>query len=74
MIDRVIIYPEIQHGKPIIKGTRIPIIRILGGMSGGMSKEEIMCEYNIGEADVFAALEYASALIETEQFHPLPKY
>ena len=33
-----------------------------------------MREYNLSEEDVSAALEYASDLIETEQFHPLPKY
>ena len=27
---RVIIDPEIRHGKPIIKGTRVPIEVILG--------------------------------------------
>lgn len=60
MTDRVIIDPAIQHGKPIIKGTRVPITRISGGLSGGMSKEAIPREYQLREEDISAALEYAS--------------
>ena len=59
MNDRIIIDPEIQHGKPIIKGTRVPVSRIIGGLAGGMTKEEIMQEYEISEEDIRAALLYA---------------
>ncbi len=72
MKDHIIIDPEIQHGKPIIKGTRIPISRIIGGLAGGMTKEEIMQEYEISEEDIRAALLYANELIEEEEFYPLP--
>jgi uncharacterized protein (DUF433 family) len=41
MNDRVVIDPAIQHGKPVIRGTRVPIVRIIGGLAGGMSIEEI---------------------------------
>jgi uncharacterized protein (DUF433 family) len=72
MNNRIVIDPEIQHGKPIIKGTRIPVSRIIGGFAGGMTKEEIMQEYEISEDDIRAALLYANELIEEEEFHPLP--
>jgi uncharacterized protein (DUF433 family) len=72
MNDRVIIDPEIQHGKPIIRGTRVPVTRIIGGLAGGMTKEEIIREYEVSEEDVLAALSYATEIIETEYFHPLP--
>ena len=72
MEKKVIIDPSIQHGKPIIKGTRLPITRIIGGLAGGMSKEEIIKEYEITEEDIKAALDYANELIEKEEFHPLP--
>ena len=73
MNDRVIIDPDIQHGKPVIKGTRVSVARIIGGLAGGMTKEEIMQEYEIDEEDIRAALIYAGELIEKEEFHPLPK-
>jgi uncharacterized protein (DUF433 family) len=72
MEDRVIIDPAIQHGKPVIRGTRVPIARILGGLAGGMTVEEVVREYVVTEGDVRAALEYASRLIEREVHHPLP--
>jgi uncharacterized protein (DUF433 family) len=60
MNDRIVIDPEIQHGKPIIRGTRVPVDRIIGGLSGGMTIEEVMREYDIDREDVQAALEYAA--------------
>ena len=38
MNDRIVIDPKIQHGKPVILGTRVPVTRIVGGIAGGMSK------------------------------------
>ena len=73
MNDRIIIDSHIQHGKPVIKGTRIPVTRIIGELAGGMTKEEIMLEYEVTEEDIRAALTYASELIENEEFHPLPE-
>jgi len=72
MSNRIAIDPEIQHGKPVIRGTRVPVVRILGGLAGGMTVEEITKEYDITEADVRAALEYANQLVEQEEHHPLP--
>jgi len=72
MNERIIIDPEIQHGKPVIRGTRVPIVRIIGGLAGGMTIEEIMREYEVTEEDIRAALHYATELIEAEEFHPLP--
>jgi uncharacterized protein (DUF433 family) len=72
MNERIVIDPEIQHGKPVIRGTRVPITRILGGLAGGMTQKEIMREYGVNEEDILAALGYASEIIESEEFHPLP--
>lgn len=72
MNERIIIDPEIQHGKPVIRGTRVPITRIVGGLAGGMTKEDIMKEYELSEEDILAALRYATELIEKEEFHSLP--
>ena len=72
MDERIVIDPEIQHGKPVIRGTRVPVTRIIGGLAGGMTREEIMREYEVTEDDIRAALGYAAELIETEEFHPLP--
>ena len=72
MHERIAIDLSIQHGKPVIKGTRVPIVRILGGLSGGMSVEAICHEYGVTPDDVHAALQYATELINLEEVHPLP--
>ena len=59
MNERIVIEPEIQHGKPVIRGTCVPVARIVGGLAGGMTKEEIIREYEVAAEDVFAALNYA---------------
>ena len=72
MNKRIVIDPQIQHGKPVIRGTRVPVSRIVGGLAGGMSREEIMKEYEVTNEDIQAALDFAAELIDSEEFHPLP--
>ena len=72
MSDRIVIDPDVQHGKPVVRGTRVPVSRIIGGLAGGMTYLEIMQEYDVTQEDISAALDYAAELIEAEEFHPLP--
>ncbi len=65
--DRVIIDPEIRHGKPIIKGTRVPVDVILGSLAGGMEIQEIADEYGIDKKDMQAAIEYAAKIVAKEE-------
>ena len=70
--DRIVIDPAIQHGKPVIRGTRLPVARILGGLAGGMSYEELQQEYDVTIEDIRAAIRYAGQLVDQETHHPLP--
>ena len=72
MNKRIVIDPQIQHGKPVIRGTRVPVSRIVGGLAGDMSREEIMKEYEVTNEDIQAALDFAAELIDSEEFHALP--
>lgn len=72
MKSHVVMDPEIQHGKPVIFGTRVPVVRIVGGLAGGMTVEQVIREYEVTEDDVRAALAYATKLIDEEEHHPLP--
>lgn len=56
--------PEIMGGKPVIKGRRIPVSLIIGKLAGGMSREELLDEYDLTEEQVCTALNYAEQLIE----------
>ena len=72
MNERIVIDPRIRHGKPVIQGTRVPVTRIVGGLAGGMTFEEIQKEYGITPEDIRAALEFAAEIIEQEEHHTLP--
>jgi uncharacterized protein (DUF433 family) len=72
MKDRIVIEANVHHGKPVIRGTRVPVVRLLGGLVGGLSIDQVAAEYGVTEADVRAALTYASELIEQDEHHPLP--
>ena len=70
--DRIVIDPAICHGKPVIKGTRMPVSLIVGGLAGGMSFEETQREYDLSLEDIRAALKFVGELAEQESFHALP--
>ena len=65
--DKIVIDPEIRHGKPVIRGARVPVDIILGSIAGGMSIEEVAKEYGIKKEDVLAAIKYAAKLISKEE-------
>ena len=70
--DRTLIDPKLCHGKPIIRGTRVPVAIVLGSLAGGMSFEEVQREHSISIENIRAAIGYANALVAREQHHPLP--
>lgn len=64
---RITVDPKVRFGKPVIKGTRVPVDIVVGKLAGGMSVEEVAREYGITEEDVRAALQYAAYLLSTEE-------
>lgn len=74
LIDRVEINPKIMVGKPVIKGTRIPVELILKMLSQGMSVKEILVEYpHLTKEDIQACLAYATQALEVEEVLPLER-
>jgi uncharacterized protein (DUF433 family) len=71
--DRIVITPDIHHGDPCIKGTRVPVAVILGSLADGMSAEEIVEAYpQLAFEDIGAALAYAAELVHHDVLVPLP--
>ena len=68
---RIIIDTKVQQGKSVIRGTRVPVARIMAELAGGMTIEDVVSEYSITREDVAAALAYAADLLEADQFYPL---
>ena len=70
--DRIIIDPRILTGKPVIKGTRIPVELVLKRLSQDLDMKTIFEAYpHLTEADIKACLAYAEALVEGEEIYPL---
>ncbi len=72
MNDRLVIDPKICHGKPVIRGTRLPVSIVVGSLAGGMTFEDVQREYGISGDGIRAALKLAGELVEQEEHHPLP--
>lgn len=66
IFPHIIIDPNVQFGKPVIKGTRVPVEVIVGHVAAGNTTAEIMAEYGIEEKDIQAALKYAAKVIGEE--------
>jgi uncharacterized protein (DUF433 family) len=64
-MDRIELNPRVCNGKPLIKGTRIPVSVILEQIAGGESWDILLHEYpELEKEDIHAALLYASASID----------
>ncbi|MFH0802796.1 MAG: DUF433 domain-containing protein [bacterium] len=63
----IVIQESICFGKPIIKGTRVPVALILGKLAGGMTYEEAMSEYDLTRENILAVLDYAARHISEEE-------
>ncbi len=71
--DQIVIDPDLHHGAPCIRGTRIPVAMIVGSLADGMTLEEIQKEYpQLTPQYMLAALAYAADVIHHEILLPLP--
>ena len=59
--DRIVIEPDLHHGEPCIRGTRIPVSVILGSLADNMTYAEIQQAYpQLQTEDIRASLAYAA--------------
>ena len=68
MHERIEINPRVHHGQPVIKGTRVPITRILAEVAAGTSFENIQQQYDVAPEDIRAAVSFANELVEQQAF------
>ncbi|OIP77846.1 MAG: hypothetical protein AUK48_03135 [Oscillatoriales cyanobacterium CG2_30_44_21] len=71
--NAITVNTEIQHGKPVLRGTRIPIAIIIGSLAGGMSYEEVIQEYAVTQDQILASLAYFAELLNYETIYPMEK-
>ena len=63
----IIIDPSIRSGRPVIRGTRVPVDIIVGRVAAGMAIPSVADEYGITEKDVYNALGYAAQRLTEER-------
>jgi len=62
-LDRIVVDPDVVHGKPRIRGTRVTVPVVLELLAAGETFEELLAEYDeLTHDDLLAALEYAASV------------
>ncbi|MBL7063184.1 MAG: DUF433 domain-containing protein [Anaerolineae bacterium] len=63
LLRRVEVNPRVMLGKPVVRGTRIPVEQILRKLAQNIAPDEIIADFpQLVLDDVRAALEYAARL------------
>jgi uncharacterized protein (DUF433 family) len=66
--ERIIQDPDILVGKPVIKGTRIPVELVLAKLAANLDLNEVFQDYlRLTVDDVKACLTYAQELVAKQQ-------
>jgi uncharacterized protein (DUF433 family) len=65
--ERVNIDPQIMGGKPVIRGTRIPVETVLRKLGAGMTFEAILADHpRLTRDDILAAQAFAADYLADE--------
>lgn len=66
--DRIEINPKVMMGKPVIRGTRLPIELLLRKLSEGATEVDLLDAYpRITREDIQAAIRYAADTLAHEE-------
>jgi uncharacterized protein (DUF433 family) len=72
IVERIDVNSKVMLGKPVIRGTRIPVELILRKLGEGASNEDLLDAYpRLTPEDIRAALTYASRVLSREETIPL---
>ncbi|MCA9314241.1 MAG: DUF433 domain-containing protein [Planctomycetota bacterium] len=64
---RIVVDPRVMLGKPVIRGTRIPVELLLRKLGEGASLEELLDAYpRLSAQDIRAAMSYAADTLANE--------
>ena len=67
-VDRIAIDSKVMLGKPVIRGTRIPVELILRKLGEGATEADLLDGYpSLVADDIHAAMRYAADVIALEE-------
>ena len=66
--ERIEINPQVMLGKPVIRGTRIPVELIVRKLSEGATEHDLLDAHpRLTSDDIHAALAYAADILANEE-------
>lgn len=66
--DRIEMNPEIMGGKPVIRGTRVPVETILRKLGAGVAPNDILADHpRLTPNDIHAAQAFAADYLADEE-------
>ena len=69
--DRITINPAVMVGKPVVKGTRIPVERVVVHLANNPDLNDLFAAYpELTVDDVKACLQYAHHAVEEKRTPP----
>ena len=71
LLEHLSIDPEICHGQPCVRGTRVMVTVVLDSLAAGMSEAEILDEYPTLTAQGIRAAAAYGAWLARQEVHPL---
>lgn len=70
--DYIVSNPKVCGGRPVMKGTRVPLRTVLASLAQGSTIEELLREFpTLTEDAVWAAIAFAAASAEEDL--PMPE-
>jgi uncharacterized protein (DUF433 family) len=66
--ERIEMNPDIMDGKPVVRGTRVPVELILRKLGAGMSPESILADHpRLTHDDIHATQAFAADYLADEE-------
>ncbi|MDO8753425.1 MAG: DUF433 domain-containing protein [Anaerolineales bacterium] len=67
LLERIEVNPAVMLGKPVIKGTRVPVELLIRKLSEGATEADLLDGYpRLTKIDIQAALAYAASALAHE--------
>lgn len=66
----IIVNPRVMVGKPVIRGTRLPVEQVLRELAGGMSIADVIDAHpRLTPEDIYAVIAYAADVVANEDIY-----
>jgi len=73
--ERIEVNPKVMLGKPVIRGTRVPVELILRKLAEGATETDLLDGYpGLAAADIKAAIAYGADAVAHEETLELKRY